>query len=76
MSAILGLDIGEFKGLVRIYDHDTTKARFATIRTDPADLPGRPGADLPGFVVFETRTLTGWGADAGDELRLHSLVAD
>ena len=75
MIAILGLDLGEFKGLVRIYDHDTTKARSP--RSTPT-LPTcvAPGAERPGLVVFETRTFTGRIADSHDESRLHKHVAD
>jgi hypothetical protein len=76
MSAILGPDLGEFKGLVRIYDHDASRARFATIRTDPADRRGRPGAERPGLVVFETRIVAGRVADSRDGPRLHDLVAN
>ncbi len=75
-NAILGPDLVGFKGLVHIYDHDASRARFATIRTGPADLRGRPGAERPGLHVFETRTITGRVADSRDESRLHDLVAD
>ncbi len=37
MTTILGLDLGEFKGLDCFHDPAATEAHFTTDRTDPAD---------------------------------------
>jgi hypothetical protein len=38
VTAILGLDLGEFKSVACAYDTATTAARSATVLTDPTDL--------------------------------------
>lgn len=51
MTTIMGVDLGEFKSLVRLRDPGPTAARFVTVTTDPAVLQALCGRG-PAIVVF------------------------
>lgn len=73
MTVILGLDLGESKGLACLKEPATTEARSTT---SPTGLRAPPRVERPRLVVFEARTAACRVADTCDEPRLHSPVAD
>ena len=63
ISTILGLDLGEFKGLACPQEPATSEVRSTTIHAGPAGLRNQPEAGSPGMVHFETCTVDGQVAD-------------
>ncbi|MFO0956458.1 MAG: hypothetical protein U0800_03200 [Isosphaeraceae bacterium] len=53
-TTILGLDLGQFKGVAGTYDTDEAEARRASFRTDPDPLREWPERGRPDLVLFET----------------------
>jgi transposase len=77
---ILSMDLGKYKSVFCMYDTNTKKCRFGTVRTTPQNMHDLIVANDPDRVVFEIGTPAGWITDLvralGKEVQVANTTHD